>query len=198
MTQDFATTGKTKRASTSRKGPKRSKSRSNQKGSKAMQQTNVPAWVWIFTGIIAGAFIMFLVYLSGLAPESMQSNNTKPAIDIDVPENLKNKAKPVFEFYDRLMNSEVVVDVEIDDTVREEVVYILQAASFQQYDEADALKALLTLEGLDVDIQEFKNKGETWHRVLVGPFESRSKMAKARSTLAQHDMSPITLKKKID
>ena len=70
------------------------------------------------------------------------------------------------------------------------------AASFQQFKEADALKAMLILEGMDVEIQEFDNKGAIWYRVLVGPFDSRSKMAKARSTLAQHNISPIVLKKK--
>jgi len=191
VTQDFAKTGT--RKSKKKRSPSAKKPRS---GAKSMQQTNVPAWVWVFTGVVAGAFIMFLVYLSGLAPEAMQNKPGQSAPGAEVAEELKEKTKPVFEFYDRLMNSEVVVEVEEDTTPREKVIYVLQVASFQKYEEADALRALLILEGLDVEIQEFNNKGETWHRVLVGPFESRSKMAKARSALAQHDISPITLKRK--
>jgi cell division protein FtsN len=107
-----------------------------------------------------------------------------------------DREKPVFEFYDRLLNDEVVVNVneEEQQAAENNVIYILQAASFQQFKEADALKAQLILLGLDVNIQEFKNKGQTWYRVLVGPFDSRSKMAKAKSTLAQLEISPIMLK----
>ncbi len=181
MTQDFAK----KQAA---KGKKKSR-----------PQSNVPAWVWVFTGVVTGAFIMFLVYLAGLTPKSGGGSSTTGTTTQNSSTD-NQRDKPVFEFYDRLLDNEVVVNIDEEELndAKNPTIYILQAASFQQYQEADALKALLTLEGLDVEIQEFSNKGETWHRVLVGPFDSRSKMAKARSTLAQHDISPILLKKEPD
>jgi cell division protein FtsN len=38
--------------------------------------------------------------------------------------------------------------------------------------------------------------GEVWHRVLVGPFQNRSKLAQARSTLVSNDINPLLLKRK--
>lgn len=182
MPQDFAKT---------RPPTKKKKAR------KKSFQSDVPVWVWVFTGIVAGAFGMFLIYLAGLTPTVPKPSPTVENTTDD-SSALQGKAKPIFEFYDRLMNKEVIVDVTPDDSQQNQTptVYILQAASFQKPEEADSLKALLILEGLDVSIEEVVNKGDTWHRVLVGPFNSRSKMASARSKLAQHEISPIVLKQK--
>jgi cell division protein FtsN len=187
VTRDFAKTNKS-----SGKAKRKTGSRSVAK----KQQSNVPAWVWVFTGIVTGAFIMFLIYLAGLTPEKFESGEAQENISQQT-EEIKEKAKPIFEFYDKLTNQEVVVDVEAEPEDQTPSLYILQAASFQDPDDADSLKALLILEGLDVNIEKFKNKGETWHRVLVGPFDTRSKMAAARSKLAQHEISPIVLKKEL-
>ena len=49
---------------------------------------------------------------------------------------------------------------------------------------------------MDTSIQKFSNKGETWYRVLVGPFNDQKKMNLAKTTLAQHNITPIVLQKK--
>ena len=73
---------------------------------------------------------------------------------------------------------------------------MLQAASFRKLPEADGLRAKLILEGLDSSIAEFNNRGEIYHRVMVGPFTDPEKMTQAKKILAAHNINPIVLQKK--
>ena len=75
------------------------------------------------------------------------------------------------------------------------LVYILQAASFRDAAEAERLRAQLTLANLDVSVETASDSRGTWHRVLVGPYESRSRVAKAREILAEHQLMPLVLKR---
>ena len=163
--------------------------------------STMPGWVWLLTGAITGAFIMFLVYLYGLTPAN--STDGKSATDKPSPTTnpqTTNADKPTFEFYDSLKNNEIIPPGDAsknnNTATALKTPYVLQVASFQKAKDADALKAKLTLEGLDTSIQQFNNKGETWHRVLVGPFTDQNKMNQAKTTLAQHNITPIVLQKK--
>jgi len=165
--------------------------------------SSVPGWVWLITGIVTGAFIMFLIYLSGLAPVANHAAKTTPNTQtpklpaIDVKKILE---KPIFEFYDTLMNNEVISASNTTTSPTQDgsptPIYMLQVASFKNLKDADSLKALLTLEGLDVNLAEFNNLGDTYHRVMVGPFSNTQKMAAAKKTLATHNLNPIVLQKK--
>jgi cell division protein FtsN len=166
---------------------------------KGAGSSSIPGWVWLLTGAVTGAFIMFLVYLSGLTPQKFAEGKATP--DTKVTTQNGNQAqtaeKPIFEFYDSLKNNEIIPPGDASNkTMALKTPYILQAASFQKVKDADALKAKLILEGLDVSIQQFNNKGEIWHRVLIGPYTDQDKMNQAKSTLAQHNITPIVLQKK--
>lgn len=149
---------------------------------------------------------MFLVYLSGLAPmvakpQTKAPHTPAPAAQAPVLPNALEK--PIFEFYDTLMNSEVIStnpDTNTqhqNDGQKTQPVYMLQAASFKKLADADSLKARLILEGLDVQLAEFNNRGEIYHRVMVGPFSDSHKMNEAKKTLATHQLTPIVLQKKL-
>lgn len=164
--------------------------------------SSIPGWVWLLTGAVTGAFIMFLVYLSGLTPQTLLEGKSPQDTQISSPNGTQTTEKPTFEFYDSLKNNEIIPpgdaskNTAANKTAALKTPYILQAASFQKAKDADALKAKLILEGLDTSIQQFNNKGEIWHRVLVGPFTDQNKMNQAKTTLAQHNITPIVLQKK--
>lgn len=169
----------------------------NGQASRASIETRVPAWVWLFTGTVLGAFIMFLVRLSETDPRQ-----PVPVAQTPVSEPA-GKQQPRFDFYDLLKETKV----EIPDTIAPnpeivpeaaspEVEYILQVASFRGESEAEQLRAELILLNLDAQVEQAKiRNGETWHRVLVGPFVSRSRLAKARSTLISHNHEALVLKR---
>lgn len=71
----------------------------------------------------------------------------------------------------------------------EPVPYFLQAASFRHRDDADAMRARLLLEGMQVAVNAVpRPSGGTWHRVLVGPFENKREMQRALSQLRTKDI----------
>jgi len=171
------------------------KSRSSSRG-----KSSVPGWVWLLTGVVTGAFIMFLVYISGIAPAQRQTDTPAAITDKKTPK--PQLEKPIFEFYDTLMNNEVIASPSTqkvdpaNNSTTPSVVYMLQAASFRKLADADSLRAKLILEGMDSSIAEFNNRGEIYHRVMVGPFTDAEKMTQAKKALAAYNISPIVLQKK--
>ena len=62
--------------------------------------------------------------------------------------------------------------------------YILQVASFRNMNEADGLKAQLTLLGFRPVVQSVAiNSDEKWHRVRIGPYADRDSLEAARVRL---------------
>ncbi|BFM18319.1 SPOR domain-containing protein [Maricurvus nonylphenolicus] len=161
-------------------------------------KSQVPGWVWLFTGTVLGAFIMFLAHLSGITPAVEQPAKTVAKAE---PKPEKTIPKPRFDFYKLLKESEVPVP-EVDNTAPtnapvDNLEYILQVGSFKRAADADRLRAELILMNLDTQIEKVTvRNGEVWHRVLVGPFQNRSKLAQARSTLVSNDINPLLLKRK--
>jgi len=169
----------------------------------AKAQSNIPAWVWLFTGVVTGLFLAFLYYLAGIKPSAQQMKQVemkKPAI------TSSGKGTPKFDFYTLLPDKEVVQP----DSTRtppkttppkpssdKPEQFLIQTGSFRDPQEADRRKAELILMGLDVKIQNVDlNDGETWHRVQIGPFKSEAKLDAAKSTLAENHIEYIVLRLK--
>ena len=181
MTQDFAK--KNRPAPTKRKPSPRA--------------NKAPGWVWLLTGIVLGAFIMFLMYLAGMTPQP----DTKPQTSTTTANsnNKTNVPKPRFDFYRMLKESEPEATYTVDPADAQQAnqpakEYILQAGSFRKQQDADRLRAELLMLNLNAYVEVTNiNNGDIWHRVLTGPYLSRSRMAKARSILVSNEISPLVL-----
>ena len=171
-------------------------------------QSRVPAWVWLFTGSVLGAFIMFLVYLTGITPQPSQfpqlnvgeQTTPTPVSETKTPteaDNTDETPKPRFDFYKLLKESEVA-KVEPPDAnipLKAGPLYDLQVGSFRKVADADRLRAELILLNLEARIETVTvRNAETWHRVLVGPFDTRTELARVRGTLAAHDIDSLVLR----
>ena len=186
MTHDYAKkpkpTKKRKKSTTSKKKP-----------------SQVPGWVWLFTGIVTGLFIAFLVYLADITPQ-IQPEQTEQASSKAESEADEETSETKFDFYTLLPEREVIVPIEPEEDMeqpREKVFYLLQTGSFRNTADADRQRASLLLLGLEANIDKVKgNNGDTWHRVQVGPFTNRSKLAKTRSMLVNKGINPLVLKRK--
>lgn len=195
MTQDFA---KKKRNTPSKSKP--AKKRKNTRRP-APKQQKAPAWAWLIIGLLLGALITLLIYL---ANKPQEDGNNQAANQTSKTQSKKeNKPpQPRFDFYEILKEQQVEVpdrSSEIKAATPQNIHYYLQAGSFRSRSDAERLRAELVLIDLPTQIEERKSdKGGIWHRVVVGPFKSRSKMAKARSTLASKQLSPLLLKRTID
>ncbi len=75
--------------------------------------------------------------------------------------------------------------------------FVLQAGSFRTRAEADRRRAELVLSGHNVAVQDVTtSKGDSWFRVMVGPFGNETDMQKARQQLTDMkvDTLPVRLK----
>ncbi len=202
MTQDFA---KKKRGTTHR----RSSSSQSSKKSSPKKRTNTrrppkktqkaPTWAWLIISLLLAALITLLIYLAN-RPD--QSKSPKPdQISTNSPAE-KKTPQPRFDFYEILKEQEIQVEDRSDEitaSTPKNLRYYLQAGSFRNTSDAETLKAELLLINLPATIeQKTTDNGSTWHRVIVGPFKSRSKMAKARSTLASKRLNPLLLKRTVE
>lgn len=204
MTRDFAKKARQpdpKKRSQGKSGrPQVNNRGSVSKHNDSNNSSRIPGWVWLFTGAILGAFIMFLAYLSGITEQSTEALSTpdsgnQQSSKTDIP-------KPRFDFYKLLKENEVVVKTTPStarpadqDEPKEE--FILQVGSFKKIEDADRLRAELILMNLNAQVETVTvRNGQTWHRVLVGPYYSSSTVSKARSILVSKDINPLLLKRK--
>ena len=173
------------------------------------KQKPVPGWVWMLCGIGMGLMAAGLMYLKSSMP--IKANLKKEAVIARQSAQERHKQdkkpspRPRFEFYTILPEMEVVVpDYEITGPshrgvrqVEEKGTYVLQAGSFRSPEQADSLRARLTLLGLDASIQTVTvGQNETWHRVRAGPYDNLELLNKARIRLREHRIDTILLREK--
>ena len=105
----------------------------------------------------------------------------------------------VFEFHELLQNSEVPTnpevygnDAETPDTPRE---YVIQAASFRDVDDAEQLRAYLTLQALPVEMARVQLDSGAWYRVIVGPMATSVEANRVMTRLRDQNLSAIWIKR---
>lgn len=195
MTRDFA---KKSRPAARRRKPK----------------SQVPGWVWLFTGAVLGAFVSFLIYLTDAPEPPQQMVDSTPAAPLEPEPERPAPSKPRFDFYKLLKESEVIVPATEADARQPEPSrpaptadaqpqtleeFILQVGSFRRTEEADRLRAQLLLLNLDAYTEQVTlNNDQVWHRVLVGPFNSQSRLANARATLVSNEYNALVLKRQVE
>jgi cell division protein FtsN len=69
--------------------------------------------------------------------------------------------------------------------------YIIQVAAFKRAQDADKLKAELTLIGFNVTVSTNTIQGVTWHRVTIGPFPSKQAAETAQQRLHASNMQGL-------
>lgn len=155
-------------------------------------KSNKP-WVWISLVLILGSFAAGILYLDSRIVKSSKANAKK-----QVPDT--NKEKPIIDFYTVLENREMDIPVPEDDvdglenpSINKNAVkqFTLQAGSFQSASDADSLKAELAFLGLEAKVHSANVNGATWHRVVLGPFASNSKISRAKNLLLENGIKYV-------
>ena len=156
------------------------------------------------TGLIAGVGLsMISFYFLGIptAPDETPTSGAKVASEGGDDQN----GPPRYEFFERLPGAEVSTDTEpyksltpggyVEPTEVEPTQYLVQAGSFREQNDADRLRARLMLTGMgtDIRIDTRDSENEVWHRVVIGPFNSKQDAEQTVASLKQHDVSPIML-----
>jgi cell division protein FtsN len=172
--------------------------RRNSRGASRQQEPthSSGALRWYSAGVGSGLFAAFLLYLITLPPEGGPAAEAPPAPSI------ARTPAPEYEFFEVLPSQEITVDVDPAEmpTPRSAGAgagkqYLLQAGSFRQAEDADRRRGELLLLGLDPRVEKTQGDTGRWFRVVLGPFDSRSAMAKARSLTAQQDIDTLLIQR---
>lgn len=191
MTRDYA-----------KKPSQRNHKRSNARKARTTRQS-APGWLWLLAGVLLGGLLVTLFQLAKTPdkPEKAAPPTKQPAQE-------ESGNKPRFDFYTLLRETEVIVpDSPAPKTdgeppapepkVTANEVFLLQVGSFKSSADADSLRARLLLLNLSASIETVTpRKGETWHRVIVGPFTSHSEVSDARNRLSGNGIDSLLLKRK--
>lgn len=170
---------------------------------------NFPGWGWFIIGIIVAVVILEAAPKAWKKLEQRVHPNGTVTVQAPVKSATKAPAastapaEPHFDFYKLLPSFQVVIPSQDKETrsgdvpgpVNQPGTYILQVGSFQNYAEADKLKASLALLGVEASIQQVKvSNGSTWNRVRIGPINSLSQLNALRAKLAQNHIEPLVIK----
>lgn len=191
--------------------------RGRQRERERRRREGMPGWVWGLVGLSVGLGVAAWVYLEGnraAAPVTLAPPAPSPP-PVEAPKKGPDSTaaapkpapappapKPRFEFYTMLPEMEVPIHEpgsgkpgETPSGKASGETYVLQVASFRSYEEADRLKASLSLLGLEASIQSVTTEGKPpVHRVRVGPYTDMAKVNEARRRLKEHALDPILVK----
>jgi cell division protein FtsN len=109
---------------------------------------------------------------------------------------------PQFDFYEMLPKFEVVIP-EQDESAPAQArgapmekagVYMLQAGSFRNSADAERVRALIGLQGVQSKIQQVTIDRDTWHRVRIGPITDLKKLEDTRTKLRQAEVEALVIR----
>lgn len=193
--------------------PPRKKANKGKGATRKVSASSVNSWPAFISGILVGVLLCFagmFIYASGMkmnlgagirnlvnnrvvSPEETLRKDTQKA----------NDPKPVFDFYTVLPEYETVVDEKqfMHDIKKpakkqeKETTYILQAASYSSFNDADKLKAKLALNGLSSRIEKISVEGKgQFYRVRLGPYSSTATKKDVVKRLGDLGIKPLHLK----
>jgi cell division protein FtsN len=165
--------------------------------------SGMPGWVGFMMGLAFGLSVALAVYLYDRRPAS-QLVAQEPLAPDDVtddepaPASQTHEAETQFEFYEMLPKFEVVVPEKDGEApaaqVRKPGAYVLQAGSFRNAADADRMRALIALQGIESKIQKVTVDKDTWHRVRIGPITNPEQLEETRSKLRSAQIDALVLR----
>ncbi len=170
--------------------------------SSAQSSSIIPAWIWLTLGILIGLGIAMFTGSNGRQVNQQATTPVDPAV------TKEPTTKRKFDFYTLLPELEIVIPPEETRPPKQQSStpskqqseykggYLLQAGSFQQFNEADSLKARLALIGVEAKIQSVEVNKTKWHRVQIGPSTDRNALENLRKRLKNNQIDTILLQAK--
>ena len=208
------------------KNTRRGASRSPAKKKNTQRQVPGWVWLFtgLMVGLF-GAFLFHLgkTQLQQGGPQTASTSKPKPKVETPAPKKDEPKSgedSPQFDFYAVLPKMEVIVPQnEADSGTREtstrkpqetspkpstdsgtrtsDEKYLLQAGSFRRNEDADRRRAELILKGFEASIQSVNlENGDSWHRVMIGPYNNLNAMHRAQDQLASNGIETLPIKMK--
>ncbi|AWB66342.1 sporulation protein [Saccharobesus litoralis] len=137
--------------------------------------------VLIVTLLVTSGFGYMLWAIKAKAPEQ-QEKNQQTQVQTPQEKPLPKMPEEKWQYIDELKDKEVIVDVpERKKSTRR---YQMQCASFKSKQAAEETKARMAFIGVEAMVKN--RKGESWYRVVLGPFESKRDTEPVRHKLQRN------------
>lgn len=200
MARDYARPTRSRKASQqkTRRPAKKESSRKTKKNQPRSRPIILFA-AFLLVGVLAGLLIAGLAFISHhKIDHAKKAESQKTQVTQNKKPPPKTPSKPHFDFYTILPNKKVdnpkAAANNQNANAEEPVEYLLQVASVKSFQDADRLKAQLTLLGYTVFITKSKSGNTEWHRVNVGPYSSLKKAESKQDELRQNEINSLLLK----
>ncbi len=158
-------------------------------------------------GLALGLTVAMAVYLYDRRPAArMAQQSNAPMTSEEAPARAEpapaSQQAEEFDFYEMLPKFEVVIPEDggkvateaAKGRVQKPGAYYLQAGSFRNHADADRVRALIALQGVESRIQKVTIDKDTWHRVRVGPISNLQKLEDTRSKLRQAQIDALVIR----
>jgi cell division protein FtsN len=107
-----------------------------------------------------------------------------------------------YDFYEMLPRFEVVVAEKEREVKRDAPaapierpgVYVLQAGSYRNRDDALRIQKQLSVQGIEATVQRVAVDADVWHRVRIGPVNDLAQLNRVRSRLRSNDLDAIVIR----
>ena len=164
-------------------------------------------WRDVAIGLGIGLAIALTIYVRDHRPEAAPVEQ-RPEPRSTVPKAQARKAnepeEPAaqYDFYDMLPKFEVVVP-EKERDVRRDLpsarverpgVYVLQAGSYRNQNDADRVRSQLGKQGITATVQRVAVDADVWHRVRVGPLRDLDQLNRMRDALRAADIDALVIR----
>jgi cell division protein FtsN len=169
--------------------------------------SGISGFAGFVVGLALGLSVAFAVYLYDRRPAARMAQQTAPIVPEETsqppkPAPASQQAETQYDFYEMLPKFEVVipeqdgrVPAQSNATrVQRPGAYILQAGSFRNYADADRMRALIAMQGVESKIQKVTIDKDTWHRVRIGPITNLQKLEETRSKLRQAQVDALVIR----
>jgi cell division protein FtsN len=159
-------------------------------------------------GLAVGLTVAMAVYLYDRRPAARLAQSTSAPLTKEEatrpPEPAPaSQAEQQFDFYEMLPKFEVIIpedggrvapEAAAGRPIQKPGAYYLQAGSFRNHADADRVRALIALQGIESKIQKVTIDKDTWHRVRIGPITNLQKLEDTRSKLRQAQIDPLVIR----
>ena len=73
-------------------------------------------------------------------------------------------------------------------------MYVLQAGSYRNQEDAERVRAQLGKQGVTATVQRVAVDTDVWHRVRIGPIENLDQLNRLRAQLRKADIDPLVIR----
>jgi len=159
-------------------------------------------------GLVIGLAVAAGIYIHDRRGEGIATRVAPVTADggqpADMPAPASQNADPEtqLDFYEMLPKFEVVIPESEKDVrpngpalpVDKPGAYILQAGSFRNAGDAEKMRAVLALQGIESKVQKVAVDSDTWHRVRIGPVTNLKSLDDTRRRLREAQIDALVIR----